>query len=101
MQKSRIASVISLIPSLAVSVAVMAAAGLTEQGMAELASLWAGLVRLEGPMSSLSWDLQPRYTCLQGLEDRVDLEELVNELLVDVVVEDKVLNLLLYLWLGR
>ena len=52
-------------------------------------------------MSSLSWDLQPRYTCLLGVEEMVELEELMEELLGDLVEEGKVPNLLLYLWLER
>ena len=52
-------------------------------------------------MSSLSWDLQPRYTGLLGVEGRGEMEELMEELLGDLVDEVRVLILLLYLWLER
>lgn len=70
----------------------------------ELASLLAGLARKAGSVSSLSWDLQPRYTF--GLGEIVaglmaELEELIDEMLGDLEEDGKALSLLLYLWLDR
>lgn len=70
----------------------------------ELASLLAGLARKAGSVSSLSWDLQPRYTFVLG--DTVaglmaELEELIDEMLGDLEEVGKALILLLYLWLDR
>ena len=67
------------------------------RGARELANLLAGLARYAGPVSSLSWDLQPRYTGLLGVEGRGKMEELLG----DLVDEVRVLILLLYLWLER
>ena len=74
---------------------------LTGRGARELANLLAGLARYAGPVSGLSWDLQPRYTGLLGVEGRGEMEELMEELLGDLVDEVRVLILLLYLWLER
>ena len=52
-------------------------------------------------MSSLSWDLQPRYTFLLGVQEVEELEEWMEEVLGDLVERDKGLSLLLYLWLER
>ena len=50
-------------------------------------------------MSSLSWDLHPRYTCLgEALVEPVEFRHVKDP---DLVEEGKVLNLLLYLWLER
>ena len=66
---------------------------LTGRGARELANLLAGLARYAGPVSSLSWDLQPRYTGLLGVEGRGEMVDLVDEV--------SVLILLLYHWLER
>ena len=50
-------------------------------------------------MSSLSWDLHPKYTCLG--EALVEPVEFIDVKDPDLVDEGKVLNLLLYLWLER
>ena len=49
-------------------------------------------------MSSLSWDLQPRYIW-PFKEELVELAEFIDAVLADLTDEGKVLNLLLYLWL--